>query len=249
MAMTKQVLITALFITLFLLSSILLIGGVLNDRRESVVTDRISHLDRDLAEIQTFFLLSETYGDEMACLAFEQKLKDLDTTIWDLGIQLDQYRAASEEFTRSAFYAQQKRTFNENQLVYMTLLTELKDRCGYKQTVIAFFYTNSTDCPKCDDQSAVLTSVNMRFDEDVAIFSYDLELGITSLDLMARYFNVSELPCTIIDGETYCGIRGREEVIDAICLASDSAACPESNVELFERLLNESLENMTNATP
>lgn len=225
MALTKHVLITSLFITLFLLSTMLLIGRMMNEQREDVVNAQIDRLHADLAEIQSFFLLSETYGDEMACLAFEQKLRDLDSSIWDLGIRLDQYRAASEEFTRSKFYLDQKRIFNENQMVYMTLLTSLKDRCDYDQTILAFFYTNSSVCDKCDDQAHVLTAVNLRMDQDVAIFSYDLELGITSIDLLARYYNVDELPCTVVEGIPYCGIHSRAQIMEAICVTSRSDHC------------------------
>lgn len=227
MALTKHVAITALFITLFLLSTILLIGRVMNDQRQDAIDSRIERLHTDLAEIQTFFLLSEVYGDEMACLTFDQKIRDLDRSIWDLGIRLDQYRAASEEFTKSEFYREQKRVFNENQLIYMTLLRSLKDRCTFDQPIVAYFYTNSSACSKCDDQAHVLTAINTRMGDDVAIFSYDLELGITSIDLLARYYEAdTDLPCTVVEGETFCGIHSRQQLMDAICETSRSVHCP-----------------------
>ena len=226
MALTRNVALTAFLITLFLLSTILLIGRVMNDQRQDVIDSEIDRLYEDLAEIQTFFLLSEVYGDEMACLTFEQKIRDLDRSIWDLGIRLDQYRAASEEFTKSSFYRDQKRVFNENQLVYMTLLRSLKDRCEYEQTIVAYFYTNSSSCPKCDDQAHVLTSINTRMGHDIAIFSYDLELSIPSIGLLARYYEADEnLPCTVVEGTTFCGIHSRQQLMDAICEKSRSDHC------------------------
>lgn len=244
MALTRQVLVTALFITLFLLSTILLLGRVLNDKRQTVVSGEVSQLYSQLSEIQTFFLLSQTYGNEMACLTFEQKLKDLDSSIWQLGIRLDQYRAASEEFTKSSFYLDQKRVFNENELIYMTLLTDLKERCGYHQTVVAYFYKNSQECPQCDDESAVLTSINDKLNEDVAIFSYDMDLNITSLNLIAKYYNVTAYPCTVVDGVTHCGMQGRDQVMQAICSTSNISACVE-RVTPYQGPVNSS----SNASP
>jgi hypothetical protein len=67
---------------------------------------------------------------------------------------------------------------------------------------------------------------NTRMDEEVAIFSYDLELGIPSIDLLARYYDAeSDLPCTVIEGTALCGIRSRQELMDAICETSRSEHC------------------------
>lgn len=216
--MKNQLMAGAFLITLVLLLSILLLGSVMDNEREQYIEGEVQRLYNDLAEVQTFFLMEETYGDQMACLAFRSKLLELDKTVWNLGIKLDQYRTASEDFHRSPFYLEQKEQFNENQVFYMMLLTKLKRTCNYDdQAIISFFYQNSADCRSCDDQSFVLTDINRQLDEQISIFSYDVDLNLTTVSLLTEFYNITEYPCVVIEEEAYCGMRDKEFIMERIC--------------------------------
>jgi hypothetical protein len=207
----------ALLFTLVLLLSILVIAQLLDAAREDVVSSEIQRTYNTLSDMQTFLLMSETYGAEMACIAFEEKLQDLDASLWNLGIKLDQYRAATEEVRKSQYYVDQKKTFNEQQIVYMLLLRNLREQCNYEQVLIAFFYSNSADCPQCDDQAFVLTDLNKEYDSQIAIFSYDVDLNSTSVNLLSRFYKLTTYPCVVIDDTPYCGVQSRDDLIEKIC--------------------------------
>lgn len=200
-----------------MLVTILLIGKILDESRTKQLDVQVRDLYEQFNDFQTFFLMSQTYGDQMACLAFENKIKEMDKSIWKLGQKIDQYRAATEQFKKSEYYYDQKKTFNENQVLYLLLLKTLKDRCGYKQAIILFFYRNSEDCKKCDDQSFVLTDVNMDIDPEVAIFSFDMDLNITKINLLAKFYNTASLPCITINETVYCGIRDKNFIMKKLC--------------------------------
>jgi len=223
----RWIFVIAFFITLFLLGTILIIGQLMETGRQQYLNEETQGVFNNLNEMQTFLLMSETYGDKMACLAFDAKIKQLDKTLWSLGQKIDQYRVASEEFRKSPYYQQQKSVFNENEVFYMMLLQKLKKTCGYKQAVIAFFYRNSADCPKCDDQSYILTDLNREIDPEVAIFSYDHDLNLTSVNLLEGYYNVTSYPCIVLDDQTYCGIRDRAFIVQKMCENEPSISiCP-----------------------
>jgi hypothetical protein len=213
----KNIALIALLLTVFLLFSIILIANYLNTERRDVVSEQIQQTYNSLNEMQTFLLMSETYGNEMACIAFTQKLDALDTSVWNLGIKLDQYQVASEELRKQEFYSEQKKTFNEQQLIYMLLLRNLQQKCDYKQTVIEFYYRNSEDCKKCDDQSFVLTDINEEYDRDISIFSYDADLNLTSVNLLMQYHRIDSFPCVVIDDIPYCGMQDKEFILRKIC--------------------------------
>jgi len=224
MALTKKkkntvvtLLVVALVITIFLLTTIVLIAQLLGKNRETYIDDTIQHLYNDLNEMQTFFLMAEVYGDQMACVAFNNKLKDMDDSIWKLGMKIDKYRSVSEEFREDPYYKQQKIIFNENELFYMVLLKQLKRRCNYTQAIVLFFYQNSEDCKKCDDQSFVLTDINKDIDEEIAIFSFDMDLNLTSLKVLRDYYEIEELPCTIVEEKKMCGMRDKNSIVKEIC--------------------------------
>ena len=131
MEIKKRVFVVAFLITAFLLITILLLGNLMNLERKSYVEDRMSIVN-DMNDIQTYLLMSDVYGQKLACLAFKKKLNEWDNTIWDLGIKLERYRVATEEFQKDRFYLEQKSMFNENELLYLSFLTKVKNDCGFK---------------------------------------------------------------------------------------------------------------------
>lgn len=214
-----KIMLIALFITVFLLVCVLLVASLLDQKRKDYVAEETQKIYQNLNEMQTFMLMSETYGNEMACLAFDAKLKELDRTIWETGLKIDQYRIASEDFVKSPYYRDQKVVFNENEIFYMMLLQKLKRECEFNQVTISFFYIKAEECKKCDDQSFVLTDINKIIDPEVAIFSYDMDLNVTSVGLLAKYYNVTEYPCLIIEEEKFCGMQDKALILSRICQA------------------------------
>jgi len=229
MKFQKTILLLALFITLFLFLTIVLLGQVMNHGRKAFIDEKMQGMYNNLNEMQTFLLMSETYGQDMACLASSVKLRELDKTIWDLGVKIDQYRSASEEFQRDSYYHEQKSVFNENEVFYLMLLTKLQHECGLNKSIISFFYRNSADCRKCDDQSFILTDLKRKYEKQLSIFSFDLDLNLTSVNLLAEFYNVTTTPCLVIDDRSFCGIRS-EAFIKAQACRKNTLLCPTENM-------------------
>ena len=225
MEMKSQLYILAFLITCFLLATLLIIGDVFDSKREETINRLIQDTYNNLNEMQTFMLMSEIYGDEMACLAFQSKLTNLDESLWQLGIKLDRYRVATEQFQKDPFYLTQKRVFNENEVFYLMLLTKVNEVCEQDHEVISFFYKNARDCNDCDAQSFVLTDIKRDVDQDISIFSFDTELNLTSIELLTRYYDVVEYPCVIINDETFCGMRDRRFIVNKVCETSEIPLC------------------------
>lgn len=215
MEVKKSIFLLAFVITVFLLLTILLLGGFLNNERKSTVEDKMAIIN-DLNDIQTFSLLSDVYGSKFACLAFKSKLAEWDKSLWNLGLKLEQYRVATEEFQKDPFYLEQKKTFNENELLYMAFLTKTQTECNLSQHIISFFYRKSELCNKCDDQSFVLTDVKRLLEDNVSIFSFDSDLNITSVQLLEKYYEIDQYPCIIINEEKFCGIQDRSFILEKL---------------------------------
>ncbi len=239
-----QIALAALGITILLLGGILLIGKQFDNSRQAYINGEVQKMYNDINDIQTFFLMSDTYGNGMACLAFRNKLRDLDKSIWNLGVKLDEYRAASEQFQTDPFYIQQKKIFNENEVVYMMLLTKLKKTCNYgDQVVVSYYYKNASACPKCDDQSFVLTDINHDLGSQVSIFSYDEDLGIQTINLLTQYYNITQYPCVVIEEHPYCGMQDKKFILEHVCkYLVNSTYCTQAGIPTRDTL------NATNAT-
>ncbi len=215
-------------ITVFLLATVLFLGSTLNDNRESDLNKRFERMSQDFNSMQTFSLLSETYDDKMACLAFESKLQELNSYIWKLGQDIDNYRTASEEFQKNQYYVQQKKIFNENEVYYYLLLRKMEKKCSIKRVNILFFYKNAVDCKKCDDQSFILSDISKMDDDnkkEIAVFSYDVDLNISTINLLAKYYDVHEFPCMVINETPYCGIQDKNFIMKKVCTEENLYLC------------------------
>lgn len=220
MEMKRLLFFLSFIITVFLFLTILFLGSFMDDVREDNLSNQFERMSRDFNNMQILSMISESYGEEMVCLAFESKLRELDAYIWDLGEKIDKYRIATEEFNKDEFYVTQKQIFNENELYYFLLMRGMVEKCNMTKNNILFFYKDSRSCGKCDDESFVLRDVrylDTSKDKEVAVFSFDMDLGLSSLDLLEKYYEIDQYPCMVINEEKHCGMQSKEYVMNVLC--------------------------------
>jgi len=218
----KNLFLIAFLITVCLLSVILIIGNIMNNSRKTYVNDQMQIIT-DVSELQVYSLMTDVYGDKMACLAFNKKLQQWDKSLWDLGLKLETYRTATEEFQKDQFYIDQKNKFNDNEVLYLMFLTKVKKECKFNQNIVSFFYQNSYDCKKCDDQSFILTDIKQELGENVSIFSFDADLNITNTHILMDYYDIKELPCIVINEQKYCGIQDKKFIMQKLAENSNKS--------------------------
>lgn len=223
MEIKYRLLVASLAITLSLFAAIFLLGSVLNQEREVSVEGMFSEIGQDFSEMQTISLLADSHDQNLACLAFKEKLKDLDSNLWDLGSDLEKFSSASEEFKKSDYYQEQKRHFNENEVLYYLVLSNVVETCDLSKQRILYFYADKDNCSKCDDQSFILRDITLyddkiNDDRELAVFSLDTDLDVKSIDILTQYYNLSNYPCMVInEQEPVCGIQSREEILTSVC--------------------------------
>ena len=160
MVANRGIFIAAAVITVMLFISIYSFNLFLNTQREKVVIERMEQVLDEYQEIQALSLMADVFGREMTCLSLESRLSHMDETLWEAGVKIDRYREATEKFITDPFYLDQKRKFNRNEVIYLSMLQNMKQWCEFNQTTILYFYKKKEDCPNCDAQSFVLTNLN-----------------------------------------------------------------------------------------
>ncbi len=227
MEVDKRLFLIALLITVLILMSIIFVTKLLDTKREAIIDERLDQLLSDYRDTQTIMLLSETYGEDFLCIGLKTKLEELDKSLWQAGSKIEEYQEASSTFVKNQDYIRQKRMFNENEIYYLSLFKNFQERCQWDAKIVFYFYRNAQDCPDCDGQSFVLTDINQDIDKDIAIFSFDTDLGLQSVDVLMDYYgiNVTSLPCVVIDEKPYCGIHNKDEILNLYCKGMDTAYC------------------------
>jgi|TARA_B100001964_G_scaffold240256_1_gene309599 hypothetical protein len=225
MVTNKGIFIVAAVITIMLFVSIYSFNLFLNTQRERVIIDRMEDVLDEYQELQTLSLMSDVFGKEMTCLSLEKRLAYMDKTLWDTGVKIDSYREVTEKFIADPFYLNQKQKFNRNEILYLSMLKEMKDWCEFNQTIILYFYKKKEDCPDCDSQAFVLTDLNKEIDDEIAIFSFDSDLELPSVKTLELFYNIDSYPCLVIEDDTYCKLHNKNKLIDRLCDYKDLSVC------------------------
>jgi len=225
MVVSKKILVTAGIITIGIFILIYSLNIYLNFQRERAVLENMENILDEYQELQALTLMSNVFGKNMSCLSLENSLLHMDKTLWDTGVRIDKYREATEKFITDPFYIKQKEKFNRNEVIYFTMLQNLKQRCDFNQVTILYFYKKKEFCPNCDAQAFVLTDLNKEIDPEVAIFSFDSDLGLSSIKTLEEFYEISNYPCIVIEGNTYCGLHNKKELVNRICDYRNISLC------------------------
>lgn len=225
--MRRSIFLTAFLLTTLLFLTIFSFNLYLSRERERAVLDNMDAILEEYEELQALTLLSELFDDDTGCIAMGSRLSHMDRTLWDAGIKIDKYRTVTEEFMSDPFYLEQKRKFNRNEVRYFSMLKEMQERCVVNQTVLLYFYKRKEECADCDAQSFVLTDMNRELDEELSIFSFDVDLELPSISVLRQFYNVTEYPCMVIEDGLHCGLHNKNQLTDVLCAYNNLSICSE----------------------
>lgn len=231
MALDKRIFLIGLLITSLIFLAIVFSNGLINDKREQTVAERMDSIVKEYEDMQTLLLMAEFFGEEATCVALESMLQNMNKGLWNLGIKIDSYRQVTEEFMKDPFYLEQKREFNRKEVLYFSMLKKMKEMCGVNQTIVSFFYKKKEDCPDCDAQSFVLSDIRhdlekLKKDEELAIFSFDANMGLPAINLLIKFYNVDSYPCLVIGNEPHCKLYNKKELTNVLCEKDQLSFCP-----------------------
>jgi len=223
-----RTLVVAAVLTIIIFAVIYSTNIFLEGEREKTIKVKMDEILEDFEEIETvsylMSLLSEK-NDTQTCFVLKSELEYLESKLWSLDSRIKEYMQISREFTSDEFYRREKRKLNRREIIQLSLLEKMRKICGYNQTVILYFYGECEKNKKCEQQGFVLTYINNLIDPEIAIFSFDADLNISSVNALIKLYNVTDFPCVVIEGHTHCGLHDRDEMMDLLCRYSRLSIC------------------------
>ncbi|MFH1402872.1 MAG: hypothetical protein ABIH11_01220 [Candidatus Altiarchaeota archaeon] len=225
MEVGKSIFLKAFVITLIIFASVYSLNVYLNSMREESLDERMAEILEDFEEMQALTTMMRVFGENASCIALETNIKLLDTKIWKMGEKIDSYRELTREYMNDPYYNIQKKKFNRQEVIYLSLLKEMKQQCDMNQTEILYFYRRSEFCPDCDKQSYVLNYFNQKIDPEIAVFSFDADLDLPSVNVLLGIYNVTEYPCVVVGDRAHCSLLDREQMTEILCSTSNLSIC------------------------
>lgn len=219
-----KTLLVAAFLTIFIFVSIYALNLFLEEKREEVVSEKMNEIIEDFEEIETAAYLMEFVSGinkTYSCEILKSQLEYLESKLWKLDLRIRGYREITKDFANDKFYIREKKILNRREIIHLSMLKEMKQKCNYNQTVILYFYGECEKNRKCDDQGFVLTYINQKIDHEIAIFSFDADLNVSSVNTLINLYNVTEYPCVVIEDHTECGMHDKREMEELLCGYND----------------------------
>lgn len=208
---------THLFITIFLLSSLIFIAGIflgskITEQKTEVLTDSYERLTIDTLSLGVQnLLLQEKLCQAEAIPSFTEELYQFSDRVAFLennfGWDDPRVMAAKEKFSLL-------------QIRHWLIMKKSSERCGDNRTFMLYFYSNRGDCDRCKQQGTVLTSLR-RDREDTLVYYFDIHMDNPAMNTVKELYNVTAAPTLVINEETYKGFHDKNSVEKIINVSED----------------------------
>ncbi len=209
-----QLYLIVLFITLSIFVAGLFLGSILSQNKLSSLSEDLNTLERMRNTQETNSLLLDSL-DEKICPGLESYINEMLPEIESLAERVAYYESSadSKRFGIKE-YEDIKKDYNLLLIRYWIITNKLEKNCGENIVDVIYFYSNKK-CDDCKDQGIYLDSIKKQYPE-IMIFALDKDLNLSTTEILTKSFNITEVPSLIINGQSYSGLKNKEEIIKLI---------------------------------
>lgn len=171
-------------------------------------------IDKALLEAEAFIVESDfldTFGVE-SCEILEPRINALSRSLYETGTLLKDFD--QKKMWNTDQYTRLKKKHYLNQIKAISLNKKIEEVCGSKAYNVIYFF--GVDDEQSDIQGSVLDTFVVMV-EDAHIFSFDGSFDDPSVNMLKKYFNVTNTP-TIIWGyeEKLEGLHYLDGLLDLV---------------------------------
>lgn len=181
----------------------IIIGNYISTQKLSTIDD----LQRDLmqktisSELQ-YLLMSEHPCESVDASELTQELFDIGSKLDFMENQLGKTNA--DVISLKAYYSLLE-------IRHWLFLKKTKKECGVNADLIVYFYSNEGDCPECQQQGYVLSTIHRNY-PSVNIYSFDINIGDPAVTTLRRIYGAKAAPTLIINDKIMPGFHSMHEI-------------------------------------
>lgn len=198
--------IIVFFITALLFATGIYFSNYLSNRKINQVRDMQDKISIDILSSETRFALLK----QSSCEDFNSN-SILSDELSSVGTRL--------EFLESTLGAKNedvigfKKYYSILEIKDYMLMNEMSARCKLTPYFILYFYSNASDCTKCDKEGVVLSSLREKYSK-LRIYSFDYNIDLSAVKAMLQIYKIKDtvLPVLVINGEVLNGFHGIDEL-------------------------------------
>lgn len=187
---------------------IFLIGMLFGSYTSDLKLSEITNLQDDL-RIDTMALeLQSVIASENVC---DTNPEELEKELQDVGSKLEYMENQLGFEDRNV--RRLKEYYSLLEIRHWLLNKERIERCAGNKTIVLYFYSNDLKkCSTCKEQGFVLDYLKKKYENAIAIYSFDLDSDNGAVKTLISSYKVVGVPSIVIGNQTYLGFKDRFEV-------------------------------------
>ncbi|MDD4990438.1 MAG: hypothetical protein PHW31_03990 [Candidatus Pacebacteria bacterium] len=109
-----------------------------------------------------------------------------------------------------------KKYYSILEIKHWLLLKKAAKDCKMNVVSIAYFYADKKNCPDCEDQGYILTTLREKY-PFLRVYSFDYNLPLAPLETIKSIYRLKpELPVLVINDDEYYGSKSKEELEETL---------------------------------
>jgi hypothetical protein len=194
----------AFLITALMFATALYASNYFNNARISDIRATQDDISTDILSLETQFDLLAQHS----CSNIGENTI-LPSELASLGNQLSYMEAQGGNLSE---ISRLKRLYSLLEIKDYLLMQQLSEKCILKPVFILYFYSNKGDCPECENQGYVLTSLSQTYPQ-LRVYSFDYNLDVGALQTLISVYNIGDkLPAVVINGRIYHGFKSTDDI-------------------------------------
>lgn len=215
----RGLLLSALFISFLIFIAGIAVGYTLNKEKITEVETDMKNIVKDIQNFQLQFLFFDVLDEKATCPLMEETLNQINDKSYKIGSRLTSY-GSETEIQDEGEYVELKEEYSRILTSYWLLALKLKQACKFNSSTILFFI--SKECNRdtnnmCDNQAFVLNYLKERLEENLLVFTLDIDMKEPSVKILQRYYEVERLPTLVINEKVYEGFQDLETMKGILC--------------------------------
>jgi len=178
---------------------------------------RLSNVENKLTDL---FVTMLSYQE----IAEVEDVCDSKEYVWLLGEELDRI---GERLSMGDYPPYLLKYYALMEATHMKIVERIRRECNEDVHWIIFFYGEG--CPMCDVQGNVLTYLKSKYPESVFIYAMKVSLDSPITRTLKIKYGVKSVPTLVIDGKTYEGLLGLDELEEIISTSEELPAVEEDH--------------------
>jgi thiol-disulfide isomerase/thioredoxin len=98
-----------------------------------------------------------------------------------------------------------KKYYSLLQIRHWMLFNKAQNECDWDIGLILYFYSNEK-CPGCDTQGSVLTSFRKKYQDEIKVYAFDINIDDPAVTTLIEIYGISEAPTIVYNGEVFSGL-------------------------------------------